>query len=79
MRNVELFIFILQEGRPNMYYLLNFEYRRLWFKERGQYEKEVYTKKEMMKEESKIKRRFVQRTMVPKKKEKTLPVIKLKR
>ncbi|KAI4464265.1 hypothetical protein MML48_3g00005523 [Holotrichia oblita] len=52
---------------------------RIWFKERGQYEKEVYTKKEMMKEESKIKRRFVQRMMIPKRKEKAIPIIKLKR
>ncbi|GJQ86592.1 hypothetical protein Trydic_g7826 [Trypoxylus dichotomus] len=67
------------EGRPNMYCLLNFEYRRIWFKERGQYEKEVYTKKEMMKEESKIKRRFVQRMMIPKRQEKRLPIIEFKR
>lgn len=43
------------------------EYMRKWFKERGTYEKNNYSKEEIIKEESKIKRRFVQRMMTYKK------------
>ncbi|XP_022901753.1 uncharacterized protein [Onthophagus taurus] len=66
-------------GKPQMNFLMSEEYRRLWFKERGVYEKEVYTKKAMMKEESKIKRRFVQKCLIPKKREREMPIIHLKR
>lgn len=68
-----------QEGRPDLYCLLHNEYLRKWFDEREQYEKDVYTKKELIKQESKIKRRYVQRDLRSKKKEKNLPVITLKR
>lgn len=55
------------------------EYMRMWFKERGAYEKEIYIKKDTQAEESKIKRRYVQRYMTRKPPEKKLPIIKLKR
>lgn len=43
------------------------EYMRQWFNERGTYEKNTYSKEAIIKEESKIKRRFVQRMMTYKK------------
>ncbi|XP_030768268.1 uncharacterized protein LOC115891830 [Sitophilus oryzae] len=53
----------LLEPRENMIFLMSNEYMRMWFNERGKYEKDTYSKEEIIKEESKIKRRFVQRMM----------------
>lgn len=55
------------------------EYFRIWFKERENFERDFYFKEQTRREESKIKRRFVQRKMVGKKQENNVPVIKLKR
>lgn len=55
------------------------EYWRIWFKERESHERDFYFKEQTRREESKIKRRFVQKSMAIKKMEKTVPVIQLKR
>lgn len=55
------------------------EYWRIWFNERATYERDFYFKEQTRREESKIKRRFVQRNLTRKKKEKPLPIITLKR
>ena len=46
-----------------MSFIMSNEYMRMWFKERGKYERDTYSKEQIIKEESKIKRRFVQRMM----------------
>lgn len=62
-----------------MNFIMSNEYWRIWFKERENYERDFYFKEQTRREESKIKRRFVQRKMATEKKEKTLPIISLKR
>lgn len=53
---------------------------RIWFKERADYEREIYTIKETRKEEKKIQRRYVQKVMHKKQTPcKVLPKIELKR
>lgn len=46
-----------------MGFLMNMEYHRKWFAERALYEKDTYTREEIIKQENKIKRRCVQRMM----------------
>lgn len=62
-----------------MNFIMSNEYWRIWFKERGTYERDFYFKEQTRREESKIKRRFVQRNLAIKKTEKPLPIVKLKR
>lgn len=54
-----------------MNFLMSNEYMRIWFKERAVYEKSTYTREQIIKEENKIKRRFVQRMMTYRKPTKT--------
>lgn len=57
------------------------EYFRLWFKERESYERDFYFKEQTRREESRIRRRFVQRRVgaTHQKKEKQIPIIQIKR
>ncbi|XP_076255106.1 uncharacterized protein LOC143193053 [Rhynchophorus ferrugineus] len=57
----------LSEPKEDMHFLMSNEYMRIWFRERAKYEKGTYSKEAIIKEESKIKRRFVQRMMTYKK------------
>ncbi|CAG9764614.1 unnamed protein product [Ceutorhynchus assimilis] len=57
----------LVEKRENMKFIMSNEYMRIWFDERKRYETETYSREQIIKEESKIKRRFVQRMMTYKK------------
>lgn len=50
-----------------MRFIISNEYMRKWFNERATYEKNTYSRENIIKEESKIKRRFVQRMMTYKK------------
>lgn len=61
-----------------MYYILGNEYYRLWFHERGKYERTIYTALDLMTKEANVLRRYIPRKSHPKKKEKPLPVIKYK-
>ncbi|XP_056636602.1 uncharacterized protein LOC130893161 [Diorhabda carinulata] len=52
------------ENEPvNMKFLMSNEYMRMWFKQRAVFEKYTYTREEIIKSESKIHRKFVQRMM----------------
>ncbi|XP_023020070.1 uncharacterized protein [Leptinotarsa decemlineata] len=51
------------EPREHMGLLMSNEYMRRWFTERAAFEKDTYTREKIIKEENKIKRRFVQRMM----------------
>ncbi|XP_028129683.1 uncharacterized protein LOC114325744 [Diabrotica virgifera virgifera] len=52
------------KGEPVcMGFLMSNEYMRMWFKQRAEFEKDTYTREEIIKSESKIHRRFVQRMM----------------
>lgn len=68
------------DPRCEMWALLSYEYHRQWFAEKKQgYEKLKYTALQTAQEESRIRRRFVQRDMVKKEHIKPLPIIHLKR
>ncbi|KAL1513308.1 hypothetical protein ABEB36_002730 [Hypothenemus hampei] len=60
----------LKEPIEDMRFIMSNEYMRKWFKEREIYEKNTYSKIEIIKGESKIKRRYVQRMMTYKKPDK---------
>ncbi|XP_045470445.1 uncharacterized protein LOC123677786 [Harmonia axyridis] len=64
-------------GRPNLGCLLNYEYRRMWFAERDQYQKDTYTKQDK-KSDSFVKRRYVQRYTRHTEKKKILPIMRMK-
>ncbi|KAL3281177.1 hypothetical protein HHI36_004395 [Cryptolaemus montrouzieri] len=66
-------------GRPNLGCLLNFEYMRMWFKERDQYQKDTYTKQDTKNSEAFVKRRFVQRYIRHVDRQKILPIATSKR
>lgn len=59
-----------------MDFIMSNEYMRIWFKERKEYEKEVYSSK---KGEYIQKRKYLAKNRISVKKEKRLPIIKLKR
>uniref|UniRef100_A0AAR5Q379 Uncharacterized protein n=1 Tax=Dendroctonus ponderosae TaxID=77166 RepID=A0AAR5Q379_DENPD len=61
----------LAEPMEKMHFIMSNEYMRKWFKERGAYEKDTYSKEQIIREESRIKRRFVQRMMTYQKPVKT--------
>ncbi|XP_044751788.1 uncharacterized protein LOC123311768 [Coccinella septempunctata] len=65
-------------GRPNLGCLLNYEYMRMWFKERDQYQKDTYTKQDK-KADSFVKRRHVQRYTRHTEKQKILPIVTIKK
>lgn len=67
------------EPKVNMCFIMSNEYYRMWFKERGKYDKDNYAAAELLKEEARIKRRFVQRDLRRKAKIKPLPILKLAR
>ncbi|XP_060518794.1 muscle, skeletal receptor tyrosine-protein kinase-like isoform X2 [Cylas formicarius] len=54
-------------ARTNMNFLMSNEYMRMWFKEKEIYERNTYSTEQIIKDESKIKRRYVQRMMTYKK------------
>ncbi|CAH1979865.1 unnamed protein product [Acanthoscelides obtectus] len=51
------------EGRENMWKLMSNEDLREWFKEWAVFNKDVYTREQIIKEESKIQRKWIQRMM----------------
>ncbi|KAK5646761.1 hypothetical protein RI129_005225 [Pyrocoelia pectoralis] len=61
-----------------MYFILSYEYLRIWLKERSQYELDTFSKLEVEGGGSDVRRRYVQRQMRPKPGQiKKLPPIKL--
>lgn len=50
-----------------MQFIMSNEYMRIWFNDRALYEKDTYSREQIIKEESRIRRRFVQRMMTYKK------------
>ncbi|KAJ8934189.1 hypothetical protein NQ314_013506 [Rhamnusium bicolor] len=46
------------ETCQQMEFIMSNEYMRMWFKERSKYEKDTYTREQIIKEESRIKRRI---------------------
>ncbi|KAJ8921006.1 hypothetical protein NQ315_015802 [Exocentrus adspersus] len=51
------------DPKENMNFLMSNEYMRMWFQEKGGYDKDTYTREQIIKDESKIKRRIIQRMM----------------
>lgn len=62
-----------------MNFIMGNEYWRIWFKERENFERDYYFKEQTRREESKIKRRFVQRKLTAPTQKKDIPIIQLKR
>ncbi|KAK9879725.1 hypothetical protein WA026_006785 [Henosepilachna vigintioctopunctata] len=72
------FVPTYDHGRPNLGCLLNYEYFRMWFKERDLYQKDTYTKQNTKNKDKFFTRRFVQRYINHVDKQKLIPMMTMK-